>query len=1102
MLAFRRENHQMNTIERAADLLRPFMGEDRRDTWLTLAFHAEHRDVYDDIPQRGATKDFVVACVRRLLDRGRVGSRHGLSLLLEAVCSGAGDEKQPSFRALIEELDRHCLAGADLAAAPASAAASLPGCPPDFPPPVARQASMRGPVIFISYSRSDRELADRLLADLMRAGHPCWLDTSDIPGGEVWLAAIADGIERAYAFVSMVSAASNASEWVRLEYLHAKRRGKPIVPLLAGDCEPPWYMADRQPISIREADYAGGVQRLLRSLPAVPTAAQAPTAAGAQRAAELAYLHRLEVGELMHTELYTPMAGVARVLARGEAVASLPAIVMRPEFRHLHHLASGKAETRSESRPYEDIAQAFLQVRRAVLLGEPGAGKTTTLWKLARDALEAALVDEAAPIPLLVSLGKWTEADEALRPFLERQLGELGAHLGALLESWRAILLLDGLNEVPTAERAAKAAQVKAFLLAQRRLAAMVSCRELDYTGALSLDLDTVSIRPLDPARILDFVTGYLTAAFAASESNPAARVAAGQARGEELFWRLAGGQDVRRAWQAWQAAGASLSLFWSASEIPRANPDIYSGTTAAMDRAWQQAVHDPRSLIRLAGNPYLLYMLTRVYLDSGDVPQNRAVLFDRFVEILLLRERLAEVNEADVDALRLTVEGERLLAALEGLAWTLQSRRGTGATEDADGHGDTATAVDRTEAGRFLDSQLLHRAAAASLLAVGEREVRFTHQLLQEYFTARGLRSRLASASLPAGELWSAARWWQRTGWEESAVLLAGLYAADCTPVVEWLLQAQPEVAAQCILRSGAQLTDATLLRLRQAWRPRLTNIEDDPEPEARAAVGRALGSLTLGGLPLDDRPGVGLCFDGQCRQVPDIDWVEVPAGAFRYGEKQQTIKLPAFHIARYPVTNSQFRCFIDDPQGYADDRWWQGLAGRTERPAESRWDHANHPRETVSWFEAMAFCRWLSQMLGYEIRLPSEQEWEKAARGTDGREFPWGEFEPGHANIDETAGHDGPHYLAQTSAAGIYPQGASPWGCHDMAGNVWEWCLSKYDEPGDTNPGVDVRRVVRGGSWNYSRHGARCACRYDDDPDYRDFNLGFRVLCVSPIL
>ncbi|HRD91074.1 MAG TPA: TIR domain-containing protein, partial [Accumulibacter sp.] len=315
----------MNIIERAADLVTPFMGEDRRDTWLTLAFHVEHPDLYHAIPQRGATGDFVVACVRKLLDHGRAGSRHALSLLLEAVCSAAGDDRQPSFRALIEELDRRCPAGADPAAVPAGAATSAPGFPPGLPPSVVRQASTREQLVFISYSRGDRLTADRLVADLQRAGHACWLDTSDIPGGEVWLAAIAEGIERAHSFVSLVSAAANASEWVRLECLHARKRGKPIVPLLTGDCEPPWYLADRQPIAIGGADYEAGVQRLLRSLPALPAASAASALsdpAAAQRATELAYLRRLQLGELVHTELYTPMAGVARVLTPAAPAAS------------------------------------------------------------------------------------------------------------------------------------------------------------------------------------------------------------------------------------------------------------------------------------------------------------------------------------------------------------------------------------------------------------------------------------------------------------------------------------------------------------------------------------------------------------------------------------------------------------------------------------------------------------------------------------------------------------------------------------------------------------------------------------------------------------
>ena len=1082
----------MDIIERAADLLSPFMGEDRRDTWLTLAFHAEHRQVYDAISQRGATKDFVVRCVRGLLEHGALGSRHALSLLLENVRAEAGADKQAAFGELIEELDQRCLAVAEQAASSSAASSAQ------------RSGSKHGPVLFVSYSRADRVLADRLVADLEHAGHSCWLDTSDIPGGEVWLAAIADGIERAYAFLSLVSTAANSSEWVRVEYLHAKKRGKPIVPLLAEDCEPPWYMADRQAIPVCDADYTEGLQRLLRSLPATPTAK--PVSVGTQREAELIYLRRLEVGELVHTQLYTPMSGVAKVVARGKPVAAVPSVVMRPEFRHLSRLAGDPAEARSESRPYGDIAQAFARVPRAVLLGEPGAGKTTTLWKIARDALAAALADEMAPIPLLVALGKWTDADESLRSFLERQLGELGVHFDSLLEANRAVLLLDGLNEVPAGERTAKAIEVKAFLEKHAELAAVVSCRKLDYTGKMVLDIDIITINPLDPPRILDFVTGYLTAALESTEGGPAAREAAGRDSGEDLFWRLAGGKAVREAWQAWRSAGASLALFWSATDIPRANPDIYSRTTAAMDEAWRQAVRDPRSLMRLAGNPYLLYMLTLVYLDSGKLPANRALLFDRFVEVLLLREKLAEVTD-DGD-LRVTAEGVRLLDGLDGVAWTMQSRHGKAAGKEVDKNSDAATALERSEATKLLDDPLLHRAAAASLLDVGEREVRFIHQLLQEYFTARGMRARLAIGDLRASQLWPTEHWWQRTGWEESAVLLAGFHAADCTPVVEWLLQAQPEVAAQCILGSGAMVPDETLVQLREAWRPRLTDLAGDPAPEARAAVGRALGGLSLRGLPLDNRHGVGLRVDAEDqRRVPDIDWVDIPTGEFRYGEEKTTIELSAFRIARFPITTCQFQCFIDE-RGYQREEWWQGLA-KQPTPRPPMWSYANHPRETVSWYEAMAFCRWLEARLrergelpeGGQVRLPSEREWEKAARGSDGREFPWGEFQPGHANMDEQWDGVGPYNLAQTSAVGIYPQGASPYEVLELAGNVWEWCADKFDEPGDIDPGGKGRRVVSGGSWGGSRDSARCACRDADGPRDRYHDLGFRVVCVSPI-
>ena len=98
----------MDVLKRPAQLLTPFMAEGRRDTLLTLAFHAAHRKVYDKIPQRGATADFVVNCVRSLLEQGCLGSRHALSVLLEAVRGAAGDELQGEFQSVIDELDHHC----------------------------------------------------------------------------------------------------------------------------------------------------------------------------------------------------------------------------------------------------------------------------------------------------------------------------------------------------------------------------------------------------------------------------------------------------------------------------------------------------------------------------------------------------------------------------------------------------------------------------------------------------------------------------------------------------------------------------------------------------------------------------------------------------------------------------------------------------------------------------------------------------------------------------------------------------------------------------------------------------------------------------------
>ena len=207
-------------------------------------------------------------------------------------------------------------------------------------------------------------------------------------------------------------------------------------------------------------------------------------------------------------------------------------------------------------------------------------------------------------------------------------------------------------------------------------------------------------------------------------------------------------------------------------------------------------------------------------------------------------------------------------------------------------------------------------------------------------------------------------------------------------------------------------------------------------------------------------------------------------------------------------------FQAFIDG-DGFAEAAWWE-WPERRRPPDRPVWSSPNHPRESVSWFDAMAFCRWLDARLHERgvlsaretVTLPTEEMWEKAARGTDGREFPWGDgYRSGRANIDETWRESGPFYLTSTSAVGIYTEGVSPCGALDMAGNVWEWTRSafradapaEFDGHGDAE--AEALRVVRGGSWNYSQVNARASYRCGLPPDDRFNNLGCRLVVVSPI-
>lgn len=393
-------------------------------------------------------------------------------------------------------------------------------------------------------------------------------------------------------------------------------------------------------------------------------------------------------------------------------------------------------------------------------------------------------------------------------------------------------------------------------------------------------------------------------------------------------------------------------------------------------------------------------------------------------------------------------------------------------------------------------DQQQLAR--SAGLLEIGDT-MRFSHQLLQEYFTAIGMRAALQRGELKQMELWPLERWWERTGWEEATVFMAGLESDNPVPLIDWLVDAQPAVLLQCLDASGCRLPtveEINRLDLKNRWAPRVDPHHErwEEAPEARNPI-----ALALGRFGLDGRKGIGLDDQG----LPDIDWVEIPGGEFLYGENKEKRQIESFRIARYPVTNAQFQAFIDGG-GYQEKRWWPGFAERIKSPREPTWGEPNRPRETVSWYEAVAFCHWLSAQRGEEIRLPSEEEWERAARGTDGREYPWGDgYREGHANINETWEHAkvGSHNLGETSPVGLYPLGVSSEGVLDLAGNVWEWCLNEYEKPGQIQSEGNAARVLRGGSWFLNPVRARASARLRRFPVDRSSLIGFRVVCSAPI-
>jgi formylglycine-generating enzyme required for sulfatase activity len=524
--------------------------------------------------------------------------------------------------------------------------------------------------------------------------------------------------------------------------------------------------------------------------------------------------------------------------------------------------------------------------------------------------------------------------------------------------------------------------------------------------------------------------------------------------------------------------------------------------------------------LVELAANPLLLTAMAIVYDEGKRLPQDKHELYERVVATVLYTryQTPADIDRvkrelgviaygmhtgAGIDGGRATPRAE---ATFHEVEWWLRAYQA---------HLSEYTATAETTAFDTRDALLSH---SGLLLSTGDDRVGFAHLSFQEFFAAQ--------RSFSVDERRLADVFAARAGtpdWRNTLSFLFGrLHASfpEAAKAIE-LLEAQLQRASADTPSALVALTDAALILmgkgtpLRDVSRARLQHLLLDamvgeaPLP-LRVEVGSALGRLG------DPR------FRDDCWRLPDeelLGFIKIEAGPFTMGsaeadehaksneKPQHTIDLPEFYVARYPVAVAQFRAFVEGARFEPGD--WDCLRGV-----------ANHPVTHVSWHEALAYCRWLTDEMraseatpielrarlrnGWEITLPSEAEWEKAARGTDGRVYPWGDaFDAALV----TAGVSTP---GATTTVGLFPNGASPSGALDMSGNVWEWTRSLWVRDGaypyPSTPAeasqrerVDaldnVARVMRGGSQDYNNV-VRAAYRDAYKSVYRVHHVGFRVV------
>jgi formylglycine-generating enzyme required for sulfatase activity len=719
--------------------------------------------------------------------------------------------------------------------------------------------------------------------------------------------------------------------------------------------------------------------------------------------------------------------------------------------------------------------------RRLVIVGDPGSGKTTFLRRLAFLMCGALLRAPAAdadrdlppadkPFPMLIPVAR-------LYKHIERNAGLIAVDAPAwiphCLAAWCAessleldekffqaqmegdasIVLLDSLDEAPSdKDRRHLAALIKNAANRYRNCRFVVTSRPTAYRGEVVLPgFAQAQIDELEDEAIDTFLKRWCGALF--PESARQAETHYAELRGALRV------SEIRRMARNPVMLTALGVIHWHEKRLPERRADLYESVLNWLARARESRPGRPSPERSIA-------LLQNLALTIQDHPKGRQVQVPRYWaarSILLGWRDAAEENRAEL--------AENFLREEEV---------------------DSGIVVSRGD------------------------DIRFWHLTFQEYLAARALAARDDRRR----QLYSDAKLHQPE-WREVVVLLAGVLYHQGIERVDDMMSAVLDR-----LGNRASLADqARAVGLLGACVRDLTPVHYQPaDPRYKQTLDAVLGIFDAKKARtvefqerLEAAEALGQAGDPRLRED---QWITIEAGKFSMGAQRRVrgkpnydseagvveapvheVYLDAFQMGRYPVTVEEYRKFVED-DGYSNQEWWKGgsLVGTNEPGA---WGeqvlHPNRPVVDVSWFEAAAYCAWLTTRSGHEVRLPTEAEWKRAARGTTGRKYPWGNEEP-----DTERANYGEGNVGHATPVGLYPHGATPEGIDDLAGNVWEWVADWYGEdyygesPGRNPKGTQSGelRVLRGGAWGYGPGVLRAAFRGGDGDD------GFGFRCVREVV